>query len=322
MLDLSKFQSRTVDETCFHGRHIQPQIYADLNGQQLGPEGLRGAWRLSAALRKILARCRRGHDVLRQVIAEVKASQPARARRRRFPHRPEVELHAAPVPGRQVPGLQLRRGRAGHLQGPRHPDVQPARGHRGHGHRRVRHGHLRWATTTSTARSSRSTSASRRPLKRRALPATWAPKIHGQQASASSCTPTTDSAPTFAAKRPRLLESLEGKKGQPRFKPPFPASFGLYGKPTTINNTETFAAVPWIIRNGGPGLSGHRQAEQRRHQDLLGESGDVECARATYEVPMGTPFSTLLELAGGVRKRSHPQGRDSRAARRLTRAAG
>ena len=48
-----------------------------------------------------------------------------------------------------------------------------------------------------------------------------------------------------------LLESLEGKKGQPRFKPPFPASYGLYGKPTTINNTETFAAVPWIIRNGG-----------------------------------------------------------------------
>ena len=48
-----------------------------------------------------------------------------------------------------------------------------------------------------------------------------------------------------------LLESLEGKKGQPRFKPPFPASFGLYGKPTTINNTETFAAVPWIINNSG-----------------------------------------------------------------------
>ncbi len=51
--------------------------------------------------------------------------------------------------------------------------------------------------------------------------------------------------------RTALLESLEGKKGQPRFKPPFPASYGLYGKPTTINNTETFAAVPWIIRNGG-----------------------------------------------------------------------
>ncbi len=44
-----------------------------------------------------------------------------------------------------------------------------------------------------------------------------------------------------------LLESLEGKKGQPRFKPPFPASFGVYGKPTTINNTETFAAVPFLL---------------------------------------------------------------------------
>jgi len=46
-----------------------------------------------------------------------------------------------------------------------------------------------------------------------------------------------------------LLESLEGKKGQPRFKPPFPASYGMYGKPTTINNTETFAQVPWILRS-------------------------------------------------------------------------
>ena len=51
-----------------------------------------------------------------------------------------------------------------------------------------------------------------------------------------------------------LLESLEGKKGMPRFKPPFPASYGLYGKPTTINNTETFAAVPWIVRNGADAL--------------------------------------------------------------------
>src|SRR3989304_3970321 len=48
-----------------------------------------------------------------------------------------------------------------------------------------------------------------------------------------------------------MLESLEGKKGFPRFKPPFPASYGLYGKPTTVNTTETFAAVPWIVRNGG-----------------------------------------------------------------------
>jgi len=48
-----------------------------------------------------------------------------------------------------------------------------------------------------------------------------------------------------------LLESLEGKKGQPRFKPPFPASFGLYGRPTTINNTESLASIPAILRGGG-----------------------------------------------------------------------
>jgi NADH:ubiquinone oxidoreductase subunit F (NADH-binding) len=61
-----------------------------------------------------------------------------------------------------------------------------------------------------------------------------------------------------------LLESIEGKKGQPRFKPPFPASFGLYGKPTTINNTETFASIPYIINLGGESLSRSGQGEQRR----------------------------------------------------------
>ncbi|MPS28476.1 NADH-quinone oxidoreductase subunit NuoF [Pigmentiphaga sp.] len=96
-----------------------------------------------------------------------------------------------------------------------------------------------------------------------------------------------------------LLESLEGKKGQPRFKPPFPASFGLYGKPTTINNTETFAAVPWIIRHGG---DAYLQVGKPNNggTKLYSVSGDVEYP-GNFEVPMGTPFSRLLELAGGVR---------------------
>ena len=67
-----------------------------------------------------------------------------------------------------------------------------------------------------------------------------------------------------------MMESLEGKKGQPRFKPPFPANFGLYGKPTTINNTETYASVPAIIRNGAEWFLEPGQAEQRRPEDLLG----------------------------------------------------
>ncbi|GAA5233842.1 NADH-quinone oxidoreductase subunit NuoF [Verticiella sediminum] len=96
-----------------------------------------------------------------------------------------------------------------------------------------------------------------------------------------------------------LLESLEGKKGQPRFKPPFPASFGLYGKPTTINNTETFAAVPWIIRNGGQAYL-EIGIPNNGGTKLFSVSGDVE-RPGNYEIPMGTPFSKLLELAGGVR---------------------
>ena len=97
-----------------------------------------------------------------------------------------------------------------------------------------------------------------------------------------------------------LLESLEGKKGQPRFKPPFPASFGMYGKPTTINNTETFAAVPWIIRNGGAAYLACGKPNNGGTK-IYSVSGDVELP-GNYEVPLGTPFSKLLEIAGGVRK--------------------
>ena len=96
-----------------------------------------------------------------------------------------------------------------------------------------------------------------------------------------------------------LLESLEGKKGQPRFKPPFPASFGLYGRPTTINNTETFAAVPWIIRNGGQAYLECGKPNNGGTK-IFSISGDVE-RPGNYEIPLGTSFPKLLELAGGMR---------------------
>lgn len=96
-----------------------------------------------------------------------------------------------------------------------------------------------------------------------------------------------------------LLESIEGKKGQPRFKPPFPASFGLYGKPTTINNTETFASVPWIIRNGG---ESYLQLGKPNNggTKIFSVSGHVN-KPGNYEIPLGTPFVKLLEMAGGMR---------------------
>jgi NADH-quinone oxidoreductase subunit F len=96
-----------------------------------------------------------------------------------------------------------------------------------------------------------------------------------------------------------LLDSLEGKPGKPRFKPPFPANFGLYGAPTTINNTQSFASVPTILRKGpqwfaelGPKNSGGTV--------IFSVSGHVQKA-GNFEVPMGIPFKELLELSGGVR---------------------
>ncbi len=96
-----------------------------------------------------------------------------------------------------------------------------------------------------------------------------------------------------------LLESLEGKQGRPRFKPPFPANFGLYGKPTTINNTQSLASVPTILRKGaawfaalGPEGSGGTA--------IFAVSGHVE-KPGNYELPMGIPFKDLLnDICGGV----------------------
>ena len=96
-----------------------------------------------------------------------------------------------------------------------------------------------------------------------------------------------------------LLESLEGKPGRPRFKPPFPANKGLFGMPTTINNTQSFASVPAIMRRGpqwfnalGPKDSGGTM--------IFSVSGHVN-RPGNFELPLGIPFRDLLEMAGGVR---------------------
>jgi NADH-quinone oxidoreductase subunit F len=96
-----------------------------------------------------------------------------------------------------------------------------------------------------------------------------------------------------------LLDSLEGKKGQPRFKPPFPASFGLYGRPTTVNNTETLASVPSILEKGGQWFLDLGKPNNGGTK-IFCVSGHVN-KPGNYEVPMGMPFAELLEMAGGVR---------------------
>jgi NADH-quinone oxidoreductase subunit F len=96
-----------------------------------------------------------------------------------------------------------------------------------------------------------------------------------------------------------LLESIEGKKGQPRFKPPFPAQVGLYGAPTIINNTESLASVPEILRRGADWFR-ELGVPNSGGSKLFSVSGNVN-RPGNYEVPLGTPFAALLEMAGGVR---------------------
>ncbi len=95
-----------------------------------------------------------------------------------------------------------------------------------------------------------------------------------------------------------LLESLEGKPGKPRFKPPFPANYGLYGKPTTVNNTYTLSSVPTILRNGAEWFAG-LGPEKSGGTAIYSVSGHVE-KPGNYELPMGLPFRDLLEICGGV----------------------
>jgi NADH-quinone oxidoreductase subunit F len=96
-----------------------------------------------------------------------------------------------------------------------------------------------------------------------------------------------------------LMDSLEGKKGMPRFKPPFPANYGLYGQPTTINNTETFASVPIILEKGGKWFLELGKPNNGGCK-IFSVSGHVN-KPGNYEVPLGMPFRELLAMAGGVR---------------------
>jgi NADH-quinone oxidoreductase subunit F len=97
-----------------------------------------------------------------------------------------------------------------------------------------------------------------------------------------------------------LLESLEGKKGQPRLKPPFPAAMGVWGCPTTVNNVESIAVVPEILRRGGAWFAGIGRANNTGTK-LMNVSGHVN-KPATFEEAMGVPFEEMIDKhCGGIR---------------------
>ena len=292
---LAQFQAKGV-ETCFHGRHIDPQIYAGLNGSNWGLKDYeaRGGYQ---ALRKILAQDGGAGLTQDEVIAAVKESGLRGRGGAGFPTGLKWSFMPRQFPGAKYLVCNSDEGEPGTCKD---RDIMMFNPHiviegmaiaayamgvkvgYNYIHGEIFDVYERFEAALEEARAAGY-------LGDKLLGSEFSFQLHAHHGFGAY----------ICGEETALLESLEGKKGQPRFKPPFPASFGLYGKPTTINNTETFAAVPWIIRNGGkayldiglPNAGGTK---------IFSVSGDVE-RPGNYEVPLGTPFAKLLELAGGMR---------------------
>jgi NADH-quinone oxidoreductase subunit F len=295
MLDLSRFQS-DGKLTCFHGRHIGAQIYDGLNGSnwRLKDYEARGGYQ---ALRKILGKAEGAGMTPEQVVAEVKASSLRGRGGAGFPTGLKWSFMPRMYPGPKYLVCNSDEGEPGTCKD---RDLLMFNPHA------VIEGMAIAAYAMGTAVGYNYIHGEIFEVYQRfeeALEEARAAGYLGANLLGSSFSFQLHAAHGFGAyicgEETALLESLEGKKGQPRFKPPFPASYGLYGKPTTINNTETFAAVPWIIRHGGQAYLEVGKPNNGGTK-LFSVVGDVELP-GNYEVPLGTPFAKLLELAGGVR---------------------
>lgn len=308
----------TGAQSSFHGRHINPQIMADLNGSnwRLKDYEARGGY---AALRKILAQgdanAPSGAPTVgmtpEQVIADVKLSGLRGRGGAGFPTGLKWSFMPRQFPGQKYLVCNSDEGEPGTCKD---RDIMQFNPHSviegmaiaayamgitvgyNYIHGEIFATYQRFEEALEEARN-----------------AGYISRDTGDKILGSSFSFQLHAAHGFGAyvcgEETALLESIEGKKGQPRFKPPFPASYGLYGKPTTINNTETFAAVPWIIRNGGQAYLESGKPNNGGTK-IYSVSGDVQWP-GNYEVPLGTPFSKLLELAGGVRGAA--QGRTLKA---------
>ena len=287
--DLGGDPSRSM---IFHGRHIQPQILADLDGNNWGIRDYmaRGGYE---ALKKVLSGM-----TADDVIAELKASNLRGRGGAGFPTGLKWSFMPRNIPGQKYVVCNSDEGEPGTFKD---RDILRYNPHAviegmiiggfamgasvgyNYIHGEIFQIHQRFEQALEEAREAGF-------LGENILGSGFSFQLHSHHGFGAY----------ICGEETALLESLEGKKGQPRFKPPFPASFGLYGKPTTINNTETFAAVPWIIRNGGQAYLECGKPNNGGTK-IFSVSGDVE-QPGNYEIPLGTPFSKLLELAGGVRK--------------------
>ncbi len=292
---LSQFAATGV-QTSFHGRHINPQIMAGLDGSnwRLKDYEARGGYQ---ALRKILGQDGGEGMTPDQVIADVKASSLRGRGGAGFPTGLKWSFMPRQFPGQKYLVCNSDEGEPGTAKD---RDIMQYNPHiviegmaiaayamgisvgYNYIHGEIFATYQRFEEALEEARTAGL-------LGNNILGSSYSFQLHAAHGFGAY----------ICGEETALLESLEGKKGQPRFKPPFPASFGLYGKPTTINNTETFAAVPWIIRNGGQAYLECGKPNNGGTK-IFTISGDVE-RPGNYEIPMGTPFATLLELAGGMR---------------------
>jgi NADH-quinone oxidoreductase subunit F len=292
---LAQFQSSGA-KSCFHGRHLEPQIYAGLDGKNWGLKDYeaRGGYQ---ALRTILGMHGAEGMTQDQVIATMKESGLRGRGGAGFPTGLKWSFMPRQFPGQKYLVCNSDEGEPGTCKDRDILEFNPHIVIEGMaiaayamgisvGYNYI-HGEIfqtydRFEEALEEARAAGY-------LGDKIMGSTFNFQLHAAHGFGAY----------ICGEETALLESLEGKKGQPRFKPPFPASFGVYGKPTTINNTETFAAVPWVIRNGGPAYLACGKPNNGGTK-IFSVSGDVELP-GNYEVPMGTSFAKLLELAGGVR---------------------
>ncbi|MFZ9758418.1 MAG: NADH-quinone oxidoreductase subunit NuoF [Burkholderiaceae bacterium] len=285
-----------IIDTCFHGRHISPQILVDLSpdGWRVRDFEARGGYK---ALRKILGTDGGPGMTQEEVIAEVKASALRGRGGAGFPTGLKWSFMPAKLPVQKYLVCNSDEGEPGTFKD---RDILRYNPHvviegmaiaayamgitvgYNYIHGEIFSVYERFEEALDEARAAGL-------LGNNILGKAFNFELHAHHGYGAY----------ICGEETALLESLEGKKGQPRFKPPFPASYGLYGKPTTINNTETFAAVPWIIRNGGQAYLEVGRPNNGGTK-VFSISGDVE-RPGNYEIPLGTPFSKLLELAGGMR---------------------
>ena len=279
-------------QTCFHGRHIQPMILAGLDGKnwRLKDYEARGGYK---ALRKILGE----HIAPDAVIAEVKKSALRGRGGAGFPTGLKWSFMPRQFPGQKYVVCNSDEGEPGTFKD---RDILRYNPHMviegmaiaayamgvsvgyNYIHGEIWADYERFEEALEEARAAGYLGSS-------ILGSQFSFQLHASHGFGAY----------ICGEETALLESLEGKKGQPRFKPPFPASYGLYGKPTTINNTETFAAVPFIVNHGGDEFLALGKPNNGGTK-IFSVSGDVTHP-GNYEVPLGTPFAKLLELAGGMR---------------------